>query len=80
VIAGWFYSNQTFIRTLFISLSRQLAGDNSYNANLIIPVGTQVVTLVEARGRAGGRMCPRDAPSGKAALDDLLVRLRLAAH
>ena len=35
--------------------------DNTYNANLIVPVGTQIVTLVEVRGRAGGRMCPRGA-------------------
>ena len=27
--------------------------------HLIIPAGTQVVTLVDARGRAGGRACPR---------------------
>jgi hypothetical protein len=38
-----------------------LGEDNSYNPNLIIPVGTQVVTLVEVRGRAGGRTCPRGA-------------------
>jgi hypothetical protein len=38
-----------------------LAEDNSHNPNLIVPVGTQVVTLVEARGRAGGRVCPRGA-------------------
>ena len=29
------------------------------NPHLIIPVGTQVVTLVDAKGRAGGRECPR---------------------
>lgn len=32
-----------------------------YNPHLIVPVGTQVVTLVEVRGRAGGRVCPRGA-------------------
>ncbi len=29
--------------------------------HLIVPVGTQVVTLVEVKGRAGGRACPRGA-------------------
>ena len=29
--------------------------------NLIVAVGTQVVTLAEVRGRAGGRACPRGA-------------------
>jgi len=38
-----------------------VAEDYSGNPNLIIPVGTQVVTLVEARGQNGGRMCPRGA-------------------
>ena len=32
-----------------------------FNPHLIIPVGTQVVTLVEVKGRAGGRVCPRGA-------------------
>lgn len=30
-----------------------------FQAHLIVPVGTQVVTLVEVKGRAGGRVCPR---------------------
>ncbi len=32
---------------------------NEPDPHLIIPAGTQVVTLVDARGRAGGRACPR---------------------
>ena len=33
--------------------------ENEPDPHLIIPAGTQVVTLVDARGRAGGRACPR---------------------
>ncbi|HEX8458226.1 MAG TPA: nucleotidyltransferase domain-containing protein [Pyrinomonadaceae bacterium] len=35
--------------------------DNSYNPHLIIPVGTQVVALVEVRGHGGLAECPRGA-------------------
>ena len=35
--------------------------ESGTKAQLIVPVGTQVVTLVEVRGRAGGRACPRGA-------------------
>lgn len=88
-----------------------MTGETTYSPNLIVPTGTRVVTLVEVRGRAGGRMCPRgaledadvdfhrreyegpraeleaaaaastlpEAPGCKAALDDLLIRVRLAA-
>jgi len=39
-----------------------LAEENTaFNPQLIIPVGTQVVTLVEVKGRAGGHVCPRGA-------------------
>jgi uncharacterized protein len=38
-----------------------LAEESDINAHLIVPVGTQVVTLVEVKGRAGGRACPRGA-------------------
>lgn len=38
-----------------------MAEEARFNPHLIIPVGTQVVTLVEVRGRAGGRVCPRGA-------------------
>jgi uncharacterized protein len=31
----------------------------TFNPHLIVPVGTQVVTLAEVKGRAGGRVCPR---------------------
>jgi predicted nucleotidyltransferase len=33
----------------------------AFNPHLIIPVGTQVVTLVEVKGRGGGHVCPRGA-------------------
>ena len=33
--------------------------EQSFNPHLIVPTGTQVVTLAEVRGRAGGRVCPR---------------------
>jgi hypothetical protein len=36
-----------------------LPEQNEPDPHLIIPAGTQVVTLVDARGRAGGRACPR---------------------
>jgi uncharacterized protein len=38
-----------------------LPEESGTKAQLIVPVGTQVVTLVEGRGRAGGRACPRGA-------------------
>lgn len=38
-----------------------MAEESSFNPHLIIPVGTQVVTLVEVRGHAGGHVCPRGA-------------------
>ena len=39
-----------------------MAEEAASNPHLIVPVGTQVVTLVEARGRGGGgRVCPRGA-------------------
>ena len=38
-----------------------MAGESDTNTHLIVPAGTQVVTLVEVRGRAGGRACPRGA-------------------
>lgn len=36
-----------------------MAEENSFNPTLIVPAGTQVVTLAEVRARAGGRVCPR---------------------
>ena len=38
-----------------------MAEENTFNPHLIIPVGTQVVTLFEVKGRAAGRVCPRGA-------------------
>jgi len=38
-----------------------LSEEYRFNPHLIVPVGTQVVTLAEVRGRAGGRACPRGA-------------------
>jgi predicted nucleotidyltransferase len=38
-----------------------LAEETTFNPHLIIPVGTQVVTLVEVKGRAGGHVCPSGA-------------------
>lgn len=38
-----------------------MAEDSDINMNLIVPVGTQVVTLVEVKGRAGGRAYTRGA-------------------
>jgi uncharacterized protein len=38
-----------------------LAEEATFNPHLIIPVGTQVVTLIEVKGRAGGHVCPRGA-------------------
>lgn len=38
-----------------------MADETAYNPHLIIHVGTQVVTLVEVKGRAGGHVCPRGA-------------------
>jgi len=38
-----------------------LPEESGTKAQLIVPVGTQVVTLVEGRGQAGGRACPRGA-------------------
>ena len=38
-----------------------MAEGATYNPHLIIPVGTQVVTLVEVKGRAGGHVCPLGA-------------------
>jgi len=38
-----------------------LTEEADINMHLIVPVGTQVVTLVEVKGRAGGRACPRGA-------------------
>ena len=35
--------------------------ESDLNSHLIVPVGTQVVTLVEVRGRAGGRALQRGA-------------------
>lgn len=35
-----------------------MAEEPGFNPHLIVPVGTQVVTLVEVKGRAGGRVCP----------------------
>ncbi len=35
--------------------------ENAFDPHLIVPVGTQVVTLAEVKGRAGGRVCPRGA-------------------
>ncbi|HEV2861507.1 MAG TPA: nucleotidyltransferase domain-containing protein [Pyrinomonadaceae bacterium] len=32
-----------------------------FDPHLIVPAGTQVVTLAEVKGRAGGRVCPRGA-------------------
>lgn len=38
-----------------------MAEEAAFNPHLIIPVGTQVVTLVEVKGRAGGHVCPSGA-------------------
>jgi hypothetical protein len=38
-----------------------LAEESDINSTLIVPVGTQVVTLIEVKGRAGARACPRGA-------------------
>lgn len=38
-----------------------MAEEATFNPHLIIPVGTQVVTLVEVKGRAGGHVCPSGA-------------------
>jgi predicted nucleotidyltransferase len=38
-----------------------LAEETTYNPHLIIPVGTQVVMLVEVKGSAGGHVLPRGA-------------------
>lgn len=38
-----------------------MAEESTFNPHLIVPVGTQVVTLAEVKGRAGGRVCPRGA-------------------
>jgi hypothetical protein len=38
-----------------------LAEESDINAHLIVPVGTQVVTLIEVKGRAGGRAYARGA-------------------
>jgi hypothetical protein len=38
-----------------------VAEEGDFNPHLIIAVGTQVVTLAEVKGRAGGRVCPRGA-------------------
>ena len=38
-----------------------MAEEVTFNPHLIVPVGTQVVTLVEVKGRAGGRVCPAGA-------------------
>jgi len=38
-----------------------LAEESDINMQLIVPVGTQVVTLAEVKGRAGARACPRGA-------------------
>ena len=35
--------------------------ESAFNPHLIVPVGTQVVTLAEVKGRAGGRVCPSGA-------------------
>ena len=43
-----------------------MAEETTYNPHLIVPVGTQVVTLVEVRGRAGGHVCPRGAVGSRA--------------
>jgi hypothetical protein len=38
-----------------------LPDDRAFNPHLIVPAGTQVVTLAEVKGRAGGRVCARGA-------------------
>lgn len=38
-----------------------MAEESDINSTLIVPVGTQVVTLIEVKGRAGARACPRGA-------------------
>lgn len=38
-----------------------MAEESTFNPNLIIPTGTQVVTLIEVRGVGGGHVCPRGA-------------------
>lgn len=38
-----------------------MAEEATFTPHLIIPVGTQVVTLVEVKGHAGGHVCPRGA-------------------
>ncbi|HYG81633.1 MAG TPA: nucleotidyltransferase domain-containing protein [Pyrinomonadaceae bacterium] len=38
-----------------------MAEKATFNPHLIIPVGTQVVTLIEVKGRARGRVCPTGA-------------------
>jgi hypothetical protein len=48
-----------------------------YHPDLIFAVGTQVVTLIDNLGSGGLTSDLPEAPSGGAALHDLLVRLRL---
>jgi hypothetical protein len=55
-----------------------LSEEATSNPNLIVPAGTQAVTLVEVRGRAGGRLCPRGAV-GKVIAAPERVRTRRAS-
>ena len=42
-------------------MTEEITSEAAYHPLLIIHVGTQIVTLVEVKGSAGGRVCPRGA-------------------